>query len=282
MRKNDYPLVSVLIPAFNHESYIQKSLESVSTQDYPNKEIVVINDGSSDDTGLRVESWIRSNKTPTKITFKNQPNAGIANTLNRLLQLASGDYIALSSSDDYLLPKSLSHRIEMLKEVNKKAIFGDCVVVDENEKQIHSSVISGLYDGDKKLLQSEKHLTSQILRQFSVAGPAILFHRSILSSQVNFDSSLLVEDWDFCLNLAVNKELFFIDHPVGVYRLHRSNTINRDNSLLVGLSYEEKIYNKYKHYFVGDDLKFINRRLRRISFKKFKIKIRARFGKIIQ
>lgn len=281
MQKQDFPLVSVVIPAYNHESYVQKSLDSVAEQDYPNKEIIVINDGSMDETMLKIETWIQYNKF-TQITFKNQSNAGIATTLNRLLELASGEYIALASSDDYLLPRSLSKRIERLQKVNKKAIFGDCIVINENEKKIHNSVISGLYDGNKKLLKSEKHLKSQILRKFSVAGPAILFHRSILSSEENFDPNLLVEDWDFCLKLAVKHELAFVDYPVGAYRLHKSNTINRENSVLDGLSYEEKIYNKYKNHFVGEDLKFINRRLREISFKRFKIKIRTRSGKILK
>ena len=94
------------------------------------------------------------------------------------------------------MPGSLSKRIERLQKVNKKAIFGDCIVINENEKKIHNSVISRLYDGNKKLLNSEKHLKSQILRKFSVAGPAILFHRSILSSEEKLqDPNLLVEDF---------------------------------------------------------------------------------------
>ena len=281
-KKKGFALVSVVIPAFNHEPYIQRSLDSVAEQDYPNKEIVVIDDGSNDATKEKIEAWVRNNETSMKIIFKAQENVGTAKTLNRLLDMARGDYIALSSSDDYLLPGSLSLRVEMLNKVNKKAVFGDCMVIDENDEYLHESSISGLYDGDKKLLQSNHHLPSQILRSFSIAGPAMLFHRSILSSLGNFDSSLLVEDWDFCLNLAVNNELAFLDHPVGVYRLHKSNTINRENSLTDSLSYEEKVYRKYKHCFRQDDLKFINRRLRRISFKKFKLRLRERFKSILE
>ena len=133
MQKQDFPLVSVVIPAYNHESYVQKSLDSVAEQDYPNKEIIVINDGSMDETMLKIESWIQCNKL-TQITFKNQSNAGIATTLNRLLELASGEYIALSSSDDYLLPGSLSKRIERLKKLTKKQFLGTASLLMKMKK----------------------------------------------------------------------------------------------------------------------------------------------------
>jgi len=277
-----HPLVSVVIPAYNHEKYIERSLDSVATQDYPVKEIIVIDDGSSDDTKSKIENWIHKNQHSIKIIFRTQQNAGIATTLNRLLKLASGDYISLSSSDDYLLPRSLSLRINMLEKSTKKAVFGDCLVVDGNDETIHESSVSGLYDGDKNLLQSDENIKSQILRNYFVAGPSLLFHRSLISSIGNFNSNLLVEDWDFCLNLAVNCELAFLDEIVAVYRLHQSNTINRENSLMDGLTYEESIYKKYIGYFDGNDLKFINRRLRRIAFKKFKVSFHLRFASLLR
>lgn len=85
-----WPLVSVLIPAFNHARFVQRCLDSVLEDPYPSKEIVIINDGSSDDTGEQIAAWIALHGHRVPVQFVQRSNRGVAATLNELALRARG------------------------------------------------------------------------------------------------------------------------------------------------------------------------------------------------
>ncbi|MDP9227315.1 MAG: glycosyltransferase family 2 protein, partial [Actinomycetota bacterium] len=93
------PLVSVVIPAYNHARYIASTLDSVVREGYPNLEILVLDDGSTDQTFAAATAWAeRNQRIPIQVT--QQENAGLTKTLNRLLEAANGDFVAYLASDD--------------------------------------------------------------------------------------------------------------------------------------------------------------------------------------
>ena len=110
------PLVSVLVPAYNHERYIAAALDSIRDDGYPNLEIVVIDDGSTDETWDRVVAWERANRDAVAIRTTRQSNVGLAMTLNRLLEQASGSYATTLASDDRLLPGGIEARVGALED----------------------------------------------------------------------------------------------------------------------------------------------------------------------
>ena len=89
------PLVSVLIPCYNHSEYVVECLNSVVKNDYGNTEIVIIDDGSNDNSANKIEEWINNNKSAVKTKFLTRANKGLAKTLNELLTLSTGDFICL-------------------------------------------------------------------------------------------------------------------------------------------------------------------------------------------
>ena len=93
-------LVSVIIPCYNHEKFIQATLDSIARDTYPYKEIILINDGSSDHSDQKITEWISSNNNEIKITYVNRKNKGICSTLNELIGIAKGKYILPLASDD--------------------------------------------------------------------------------------------------------------------------------------------------------------------------------------
>ncbi len=101
------PLVSVVIPAFNAGPYITETLESVLGQSYPHREIIVVDDGSTDDTERRVAPYLR------QIRYLRQPNAGEGKARNAGLRAAKGDYIALLDADDLWLPEKLEVQLQV-------------------------------------------------------------------------------------------------------------------------------------------------------------------------
>jgi glycosyltransferase involved in cell wall biosynthesis len=127
------PLVSILIPLYNHEHFIAKCLDSVLEDTYPDKEIVIIDDGSKDSSAEVVMQWrsAQSESLPCSFTFISRENRGVTSTLNELVALAQGGLLAILASDDYLLPGGIEARTNYLEQNRDKlAVIGDCKLVD--------------------------------------------------------------------------------------------------------------------------------------------------------
>jgi len=104
-------LISVIIPAYNAEKYLAEALDSVFAQDYSPFEVIVIDDGSTDDTAGVVERYSQPG-----IRYHYQPNGGIAAARNTGINMAQGDWIAFIDADDLWMPHRLSAQVELLQE----------------------------------------------------------------------------------------------------------------------------------------------------------------------
>ena len=114
MNKNN-PLVSVLIPAYNHEKYIQETIFSIINQTYKNIELLVIDDGSNDSTFDKIcELEIVCKKRFIHFEFEKQKNAGVITTMNLLLDKAKGDYVFINASDDVAAPHAIETELSFL------------------------------------------------------------------------------------------------------------------------------------------------------------------------
>jgi len=216
------PLVSVLIPLYNHEQFIEQALESIVGDSYPNKELIVIDDGSSDASFQRASRWREEHghRFSGRFEVHTQENRGVSATLNELFALSRGDYIAYVASDDYLLPGGISARVEYLeRNPDRMLVVGDYVTVDYNGNLLNASGIEELYNGSKQRLLNDRLLSYEIVFNWCLAGPVYMGRRELYERIGGYDESLVVEDWDFCLRLVANNLLGFIDHPVTAYRL---------------------------------------------------------------
>jgi glycosyltransferase involved in cell wall biosynthesis len=216
------PLVSIIIPAYNHEGFVAQCLDSVVADDYPNKEIVVIDDGSSDGTLDVIESWADGHRRAIPITVVSRPNRGATRTLNELLHLARGELVLPVASDDYLLPGGVRALVTALAaDPTCRAVFGDCIVVDEAGEMILPSTLFGYRRTNRDWLV--RRLADELITNWTVAGAALLYVRKPILSIGGYSEDLLVEDWDFYLRLAAKGWLRFVDCKVSAYRLHAGN-----------------------------------------------------------
>lgn len=234
MRINEIsPLVSIRIPAYNHERFVCNTLDSILAQDYENIEIIIIDDGSSDNTWYEIQKWIESHREKIPIWAKrHSENKGITSTLNELISACNGKYIAGIASDDYLLPGSVGSRVRFLEEnENKDAVFADCTVIDEDGIEFMPSGLKDFYCMNTEKLQDEKTLFNELILNWGVPGGTLMVRRSVYDSH-KYDERLLVEDFDFFLKLLTNNKLGFIDNKVSAYRVHKSNiSSNRSVSI---------------------------------------------------
>jgi len=230
------PLVSVIMPAFNHELYIGEALQSVAVQTHPNIELIVINDGSTDRTGEIIEEHIRKSGG-RNIRYVSKRNEGVCKTLNAGLKMAGGDYVAFLASDDVWLPDRLARQIEFM-EGNRDIgmVFADAWFIDGSTRtdarwsdykpRLRELFKNGVQNAD---------LYTRLLAQPLVPALTVLVRRSVLLDVGFFDEKLAYEDHDLWLRIAMKYPLGYLDRPLAYYRLHGANISNDAVFMLKGM-----------------------------------------------
>lgn len=216
-------LVSVLVPCYNHEKYIIRCLDSIKNNTYKLKEVIFIDDGSTDNSFEKAKSYLDEYRIYFyDVKYLKQNNQGVTKTLNKLLSLSSGGYITVLASDDYLTTDSLELRIDYLKTHNKEAVIGKSYIVDENDSIISNDAAKKLYRANYKMLLS-KHIKKELTIRWSAVGPTLLLKRVVYDEIGVYNENLKVEDRDFYLRLLLSNKLGYIDKNISYYRVHSSN-----------------------------------------------------------
>lgn len=226
------PLVSIIIPYYNHNRYIRQTLDAIIADTYPNKEIIIINDGSTDPDDSNITEWIKEYDKSFPINYIKRENRGVSKTMNQLISLSNGKYILPCSSDDYLINNTIAKRVELLEQVesqNKLILLSDNIVVDDHDKLIFTSNLFELRHTDIEKLSSDEGLKYSIIKQWSFAGPSWIANRRLFDEfGLYLDENLLVEDWDFFLRVVANNYALFYNEKVSAYRWSPKNSDRND------------------------------------------------------
>jgi glycosyltransferase involved in cell wall biosynthesis len=245
------PLVSVIVPVYNHAKYVRESLDSIISTGYRRLEVVVVNDASDDDSDAVIRDWIRRNPNQNVVYVSHDRNMGPAKTFNEAIRAARGELLCFSSGDDLIMPNGILDRVEYLMlNPDKFLVFGDCHVIDEEGKTLFQSGIEGLYHSAgmrKKMLLVDELLPYSVFFNWAVCGPAHMIRASGFQVVGFYDESLVLDDWEMYLRMATVGKAAFIDSYVGKYRLHPHNLIKIHGSRLV--DDQVKIAERYAHHF---------------------------------
>lgn len=139
-RTNRTPKVTVIMPAYNAARFIEEAIMSVVNQTFTDWELLVIDDGSKDET-VRLAEKFAQNDERIKV-FCNEKNMGVARTRNRGFDLAKGQWIALLDSDDVWMPKKLEKQLELAEETGADIVYCSYGIVDENGERVKNSYIT--------------------------------------------------------------------------------------------------------------------------------------------
>ncbi len=206
------PLVSVIIPMYNAAPYIRQTILSVLNQTYNHLEVIVMNDGSKDNSEQEV---LQLQKEDSRVTYHYKPNSGVSDTRNKGIDLCNGEYIAFLDADDVWLPDNLEKKVNAINETGKQWVFSLHESIDENNRQLDVSMSNFRpYNVVDNLLLWEGDV---------VPGPCsnIVVKKEFLGQDIRFDTSLSSPaDRDICLQLGSKGEPFFINEKLWQYRLH--------------------------------------------------------------
>lgn len=212
-------MVSVIIPVYNVEKYIGRSIESVLSQTYADVEIVIIDDGSTDGTGRVCKEYAKDNQQ-IKYIYKSNEGQGVARTA--ALQLAQGKYITFLDGDDWLEPDAIEHMVMAVQDHEADIVVGDCYYVYDSEEGLDKRYSKIRYEDGIILCKGEHYEKINRLRTFTCAK---LYRKEYLLSKGFSQPSYAYEDVaTIPLLIAQAGRIAYISKPVYNYVKNRADS----------------------------------------------------------
>lgn len=204
------PRVSTIIPAYNAAKYVRAAVESALAQTYTDNEIIVVDDGSTDETPLVLEAF------GPKITFLRQQNAGVSAARNKALSVASGEFVAYLDADDVWHPEKLAKQVEFLDSHPACGMVHTDVHVIDAE----GAVVTHAFNRTTGRAVPQGRCTMDLLRRSHVQLLTVMARHEAVRAVGGFDERLMsVEDYFQWILISLDGwEVGYLDEPLAMYR----------------------------------------------------------------
>lgn len=226
----ELPLVSVILPSFNHRRFVGESIDSVLRQTYPNIQLIVLDDGSTDGSA----EYIACLAEQHGFEFIAYANAGLIATLNRAKQRVRGKYVSLCASDDFYHPQKIERLVSFMESHPEYAL-------------VHAKIIQ-VDDHSKETERIDEHCPSG-----QVFGPLLRgdFHVNGLSALVRADvysqfqyGQFYIDDWYMWLRIAKQYPVGYLDEYLAYYRRHDNHLSGKADKMMAA---EKSILDCFVH-----------------------------------
>lgn len=246
------PKVSVIIPTYNRKDYVTEAIDSVLNQTYKDFEIIVVDDGSTDDTGELLKE-----RYGDRIRYFYKENGGCASARNYGIKVSRGEYIAFLDSDDKYLPEKLEDQVEILEKNEQIGfVYSDSYSFDGNKQKLSESVRP---DKDNRVDYALFMVTN-------MANGSFVVRRDCLDISGYYNELMRYnEDTDLLLRLSVNCKVYFSDKPTFAYRVHTGRKSGNNMKLLEAVYSSCELFLKQYPTFRKKIGKKADKRLARIK-----------------
>jgi glycosyltransferase involved in cell wall biosynthesis len=228
-------LVSIIIPSYNHARYIKRAIDSVLSQSYDRIELIVVDDGSTDDS----VKYLREIKDP-RYSFYCQENQGAHVAINRGLGLADGEFLAILNSDDVFHPDRIQRLMtEFRKDPEVELLSTWIQIIDPNDQE------RGLKEGwhnlepwptahpELSFQKTDDFGLNLLMGNFVATTGNIVMRRSLYEKIGGMRNLRFAHDWDFVLRAAAAAKCKLIPEPLLKYRIHDKNTQHTDRAWML-------------------------------------------------
>jgi glycosyltransferase involved in cell wall biosynthesis len=215
------PLVSVIIPAYNASLWIGETISSVIEQDYKQYEIIVVNDGSTDNIVEIAKSF------GPAVQCIHKENGGQASARNAGIRVAKGKYIAFLDADDLWVKDKLKLQVAQLEETGAKWAYADSFAFDNQSKKI-------LYKFSDRQMQHNGDILKALFSTCFIPSPTAIVQRSVFTTVGLFNEEAGMrnrEDWEMWLRIAAVYPIVSISVPLAYYRLHSTSATGSEDHL---------------------------------------------------
>ena len=238
------PLISVVVPAYNHERFIGAAIDSVLNQSVGDLELVIVDDGSTDGTAEVIHSY----KDP-RLSYTYQENQDAFNTINRGLGLATGDYISILNSDDVYTLDRLERLLEHSLEHQSDCIISDVIPISDDGIEFKDPAFgwNQWHQRNRQFYFEQADLYAGFLQgNLMVTTSNLFMTRRAMESVGNFSSLRYLHDYDyiFRLMLAFPDSVHYLDQDkLLYYRIHEGNTLSE--AAITGREQDLEVIRKY-------------------------------------
>lgn len=214
-------MISIIVPLYNCQDYIEKCLVSIINQSYKNIEVIIINDGSTDDSLLKINKIVQED---TRIRVITRDNGGLSAARNAGIEQSTGDYLMFVDADDELLEDAIEKLYNAILKNEADAAVGSISVVYETHSELQES--------DKYYYtvryQGAKIANDTLINDFHCSSCAVLFKKNIIEkNQLRFPVGLVYEDafWHW-IYFTLCKTIAFVKEPVYRYYRHKKSIMS--------------------------------------------------------
>lgn len=215
----DELLVSIVVVSYNQGKYIRENLDSIKSQTYPNIELIVADDASSDNSIEVFDCWLEENNYSAKKNYHTK-NTGLATVLNECIEMATGKYIKLIAADDYLHPESIERCVNRLEQLGNEygMVFSDTYTINDDSK-----IIADIADYDKLGSIEPELFRQELIKGNCIPALTIMMKLSALKETGRYDSKFIVEDYYRWLKINEKYLIAYIPEKLAYYRQHINN-----------------------------------------------------------
>ena len=244
-KKNNVPRVSVIIPSYNAASHIENCVKSALAQTYQAIEVIVVDDGSTDNTADVLRPYAQ------KVRYLKIKNSGPSIARNQGIQHAGGKYIAFLDSDDEWLPRKLERQIVFMEgHPDIRFSFSDCVLFGAqgassesffSQKEILRTIPT-VTDPQGSVLS--RHIHQDLLYENFIVTSGVIVRKDCFDLVEMFDESLFNgQDFDLWFRLAVHYRAGYLPEVLVRKRIHETNISSRKESVLINrIKVRQKVY----------------------------------------
>jgi len=211
MISSHLPLVSVLLPVYNAATYLSAALQSIVQQTYPNLEIIIIDDCSTDGSMDIIRSYLENENVKL---IQHPQNKGVVASLNEGLKLAKGEYIARMDADDIAFPTRIAKQVAYLQKHPTCYLLGTGMIAFANNKIV------------RYWMPPEKHEKLNIKKLFNApfAHPTVMIRRKVFVQLKGYSADYpVIEDYKLWLDIMEQHKTANLQEPLLFYRKHANN-----------------------------------------------------------
>jgi glycosyltransferase involved in cell wall biosynthesis len=208
------PLVTIICLCYNHERFLKEALDSVVAQTYPNLELIVVDDMSTDNSPAIIQEYIR--KYPQFRFISTGKNVGNCKAFNLSWRTSKGEFIIDFATDDVLLPDRVEKQVEAFVKSDQTCgvVYSDAAYINDNSEHLH-------YHSQKFRAAPDGNVFSEVVGRYFICPPTMMMRRKVLEELNGYDETLAYEDFDFWVRSARNWNYKYLPEVTTKRRLHQ-------------------------------------------------------------
>lgn len=232
------PLVSIVIPCYNHRKFLKRCLNSVAEQTYENLEVIIVDDCSADGSSNEIEQIVQASGWESRFPSLTQfypftKNRGAHNAINYGIDKADGRTIAILNSDDMYHPQRIARIVSEMQAGGHEFVFSGVEFVDDDDRVVTNShsVAQRYFSIQKQIQQYPTVGFACLISNVAMSTGNFVFTKELYKRVGGFRDFLYCHDWDFLLRSLLYTEPLFLNQELYYYRFHGKNTFESLQSI---------------------------------------------------